>query len=693
MPLSFLVPGFLAGLALLAIPIVVHLTRRDRTPPLAFPSLMFLREVPHASVRRRRIRHWPLLFVRCLALALVVLAFARPFADGAEARLAPPGSGGREVVLLLDRSYSMSAAGRWERARGAARRIVSGLGEGDRATLVLFDAVPSLATAEGADRPELLVALDSARPSAGATRYTPALAYAAQILARSSRRTREAVLITDFQRVGWAPDEEARLPSGARLVPVDIGGTPPTNVSVTGIELRRDVASGRERVTAVARLASTAGGAERDVTATLEVNGRAVESRPVRLPAGGAGTVAFAPVALPDGPMRGSVRAGADDLPADNVFHFATERNAAVRILLVDGRDARPGSSLYLRRAFGAGGEPPFRVEMRRGGTLRAADLTDHTVVVLNDAPPTASAARVLVEHVRRGGGLIIALGEESTPAAWPAEAAPLLPATPGRVVDRSDDGGARLAAIERAHPVFEAFAAPRSGDLTAPRVLRYRTLAATDASPALARFDDGAPALVEHALGAGRVLLWATTLDSYWTDLALRPVFVPLVHRMATYASRHDPGRPWRTVGETVDLASDQASAEAPATPWVIETPSGRRERPGESGGRPALALTEQGFYTVRPAGAGSERSRQIAVNLEAAESDLARVEPAEVVSAVEGRTTPGASGAAGAEAVRLTAAERERQQGTWWYLLAGAMALLATEAALANRLSRVVR
>ena len=56
MPLSLLAPWFLGGLALLAVPVLVHLTRRDRERPTAFPSLMFLPEVRHESVRRRRIR-------------------------------------------------------------------------------------------------------------------------------------------------------------------------------------------------------------------------------------------------------------------------------------------------------------------------------------------------------------------------------------------------------------------------------------------------------------------------------------------------------------------------------------------------------------------------------------------------------------------------------------------------------------
>ena len=94
----------------------------------------------------------------------------------------------------------------------------------------------------------------------------------------------------------------------------------------------------------------------------------------------------------------------------------------------------------------------------------------------------------------------------------------------------------ARLGALEYGHPIFEPFRAPRSGDFSSARAstaiarrCRHRT------RRSLARFDDGAPALVERRVGNGRVLMWTSTLDLQWNDLPLKSVFLPFVHRMAT--------------------------------------------------------------------------------------------------------------------------------------------------------------
>src|SRR5688572_28084497 len=135
--MGWLAPAFLAGLLAVAVPVVIHMINRERRETVAFPSLMFLRKVPYRSVRRQKLRHLLLLALRCLAIAIVVSAFARPFLSD---RVAPPptASDGREVVVLLDRSYSMAHGGRWARALAAARTIAGQMRPVDRMSLVTF---------------------------------------------------------------------------------------------------------------------------------------------------------------------------------------------------------------------------------------------------------------------------------------------------------------------------------------------------------------------------------------------------------------------------------------------------------------------------------------------------------------------------------------------------------------------------
>ena len=157
--MGFVAPLVLLGLGALAIPVLLHLIQREKKRVVEFPSLMFLRRIPYQSVRRRRIRHWALLLMRLAALALIVAAFARPFFRR-QTLAAATQNGAREVVVLVDASYSMGYGDRWARAQAAARGAINALASGDRGSLVLFSTSAELAVRSTADRGRLLAALD-----------------------------------------------------------------------------------------------------------------------------------------------------------------------------------------------------------------------------------------------------------------------------------------------------------------------------------------------------------------------------------------------------------------------------------------------------------------------------------------------------------------------------------------------------
>src|SRR5262249_15219699 len=148
--MGFLAPFFLAGFAAIAVPVLIHLINRERKEVIAFPSLMFLQKIPYKSVRRQKLRHLLLLALRCLAIFIVVSAFARPsFQRNTQPTLAAGGA--REVVVLLDRSYSMGYADRWTRAQDDVRRVAASLSPADRATIVTFAHDPRVITEPTAD--------------------------------------------------------------------------------------------------------------------------------------------------------------------------------------------------------------------------------------------------------------------------------------------------------------------------------------------------------------------------------------------------------------------------------------------------------------------------------------------------------------------------------------------------------------
>jgi hypothetical protein len=677
--MSFLAPLFFIGLAAIAVPIFVHLIQRERKHVTKFPSLMFVRRIPYQSVRRRKIRHWFLLLMRIGAIALIVAAFARPFfREGAAAAAAATG-GDREIVIMLDQSASMGYGDNWDRAKNAARDAIRSLRTGDRATLVLFGRNAEENMRATSDIGRLEAALDAATVTSGGTRYGFALKLAESILSRSTLPQREAILISDFQRVGWTGAEDVRFGEGVKLTPVSVAATDPANLSVPSVSFGRASFSGQERITVNAGVSNKGASAASNVPVALELDGRPVETVSANAGPNAAASVSFAQFTLGEPAVSGTVRAGNDPLAADNAFYFVLTPSTSVSVLIVDSGD-QSGSSFYLTRALAVGNTPAFKVEVVPAARVSATTLEGKTVVILNDAMvPPGAAGGVLKRYVERGGGLLVVFGGRSS---WPTSEADVLPGKMGPAIEAQESRGATLV-LDYSHPVFEIFRAPRSGDFSSVRVLRHRVLESGPEDRILARYDDGSVAAAEKRIGTGRVVAWSTTFDDSWSDLPKRPVYLPLVHQLVKYLARYEQPSSWSTVGQVVDLSVLLKSR----ADRIVMTPSGERVR-FSSSDPGLLELNEQGIYEVRT-GSGTGRPDRIAVNLDPAESDLAPLDPQELVAAVTGHAAQAATDASQAP-VQMSPVEAEKRQGLWWYLIVAGLALLAAEMVVSNVLSR---
>ncbi len=641
--MAFLTPLFLAGLAAIAIPVLIHLIQRERRRVIEFPSLMFVRKIPYQSVRRRRIRHWGLLLLRALAIALIVAAFARPFLRQSAVAAAAM-SGAREIVILLDQSASMGYGDHWDKAKDAARTAVRGLGADDRATLVLFNKNAEENMRATADRTRLEGAINAAKVGSDSTRFGPALKLAASILSRSTLKKRDAVIISDFQKTGWSGSEDVRFPEGMTVSAVSVASPDTSNLSVPSVSFARASFSGQERITVTAGLSNKGDAALKDVPVTLTIDGHDIQTEPATIGPHASGSVQFTQFTLVGPNVRGSVHAGSDALPADNTFNFVLTPSAPVSVAIVDNGD-RGDASLFLSKALSIGTTPTFQVDSTTAMRLTPAALDKRAVVILNDTPfPPAAGGGVLKRFVERGGGLLIVVGDHTT---WPQSEADLLPGRLGATVDRMSGRSGSLGYLDYSHPVFEVFKAPRSGDFSAGHVFRYRALQTDPTDRVLARYDDGAVAAAERKIGAGRVIVLTTTLDDSWTDLGVKPIFLPLVHQLVRYLAHYEPATSWVTVGQVLDMSARATDK----SPRIVVTPTGERltVSAGGQGNAGLLELNEQGIYEIRSTGAASGRPESIAVNLDPAESDLSAARSARAGRVGHGTRDAG-RGAAGA-------------------------------------------
>ena len=658
---SLLTPAFLAGLLALAIPILVHLRMRERRTAQPFPSLMFIRRIPHKSYRQRTLQNLLLLAARTLAVVLLCLAFARPFFP-VKAVAASASAGPVARVVALDVSASMQYASVFARAQGEARKAIEEVRATDAVGVLLFSDAAQGLSPPSTDHAKALAAVAAANPGVRSTKFAPALRLAGDWLGALKADRREIVLITDGQTRGLTGVSEVSLPPGTSVSVRTVAAQDPENSAVADVSVEQVRESDRSFAVVSARLIHQ-GPADRVVNAALEVAGRIIEQRDVAVPANGAVGVTFTKAPLPEGESKARVLLKPDALGMDDVFHFVLGASGGVRVLLVDG-------SPYVGRTLDIGNQPAF--DILRRPSFAASDLAGRSLVILGEGGGSAlgsAASQALGEFVRRGGGLIL-----TAPVT-----AGFLPMTWGESVSRLADRGASIGFVDLDHPALFPFKQARGSDFSRARFLQYRQVKARDREKdgdlrVMARFDDGREALVEAALGAGRVIAFTSPLDGVTSDLPVQPLFLPLMHELARYAAAFKEIPLANRVGAAASLTSPQiGSAIRPID--RVTAPSGRRIQVARDA--QGLELDETGFYEVVR---NSEATSFLAANVDSAESDLGVLDQGELQAALR---PAGAS----AESAPATAPTDAAARQSWWRVVLIALGLvMLTELVLGN-------
>jgi hypothetical protein len=637
--LGLLAPlNLLAALAV-AVPVAIHLLQRRREATIDFPAVRFLLLAQRRSSRRVRVRRLLLLLVRVLVVLLFALLLARPVlqAPGAAFREGEPGF----TAVILDTSLSMTALAadgrtRFEAARDLARGIASRAGGRER--LALIEAAPrpggSAAAPQWLDGGEFRRAVEAAAAQPAVADPSRSFAEAYRLLREVGTAQRRILVISDLARGGWDRVSLSALPALDTSIPVRLlrlGGDGAHNrAGVRSISARGESRIAGESRVVRAEIANA--GPEKVLPVELWLDGRLASSRLETLAPGTSAAVEFTLRPPAAGAQRVEVRLPSDRYPADDRRFLGIEVSPPVSVLIVDGE---PGASLVQSETFflqealrheRLAATVPIRVTVE-GPEAPAAPIAPGTAVVVlaNVRSPDEKAGLLLGDFVSRGGTLLVFWGGACDADAWGRAFQGLLPAPVAGTELTPPERPWRIGELDYAAAPLAVFRPPANGTFsTASFTLRARLGRPTPAARVLARFEDGAPWLLEHQIGRGRVVFAASTADLGGNDLPTRPVYVPLVQRLVLWlaGSLEEAADAELVAGQPLELAGGPGLA---GTRVGVELPDGsRREaeyRAASAGSRAVFGETGQvGFYRWSRPG----RDGLAAVNVPAEESDL---------------------------------------------------------------------
>ena len=672
------------GAAAISIPIIIHLMSRFRRQPEAWGAMRFLIEAYRKQRKRLQLEKLLLLLVRCMVVMLAGLALAGPVLSGCSKNgLTLTGSGGRIVYIVIDDALSSQTreAGttRLAEHQAEALRVIDEMSADDRAVVVRMAKPARLVLDKPtSDREALRKAVESIKPRFSRGVLLEALSQVNQSMDAEGLRDGEAVVVllsdfpqsADYFEKALPPELEGFGKRASLVTALPPEGT--SNVQVVSLLPRRwmlvaeptgaTVVGGRAELlrygaidqVRTAELVITIGPAEGEALVSTK--------RTVTWPVGERqqGVNFDLPVPLPVDEVRGSSRelvvtaqlvpdaaaAGVDVLSADDRAFAVVRLRGRLQVALVDdAADVNPNAGEFepgqwVRAALtpsGPSGSGSFELSPMLPTSVNAESLEPYdAAMVLRPDEVTPRGWASLHAFADAGGLVWVFAPAIESKANWAGAMTRAfdVPWTIGEeLVSKQDEQGAvqsvDVDATTAAPDVLQFLAADWREKLGWVSVRRWLPLEAPqedrwielDAQQLPTQVQAKPTLMAYRSVGRGSLVFNAVPLDTRFTNLPVRALFVPLMHDTLRGVLGNAMGQPpvvagdkpaldasWRGIGELTQVG---ASEEADAASVMVSSEGDTTEL--------STAVEAPGVYRGSIAGS----PRLLAVNVDAAAGD----------------------------------------------------------------------
>lgn len=738
--MNFLNVALLGGIAAFSIPLIIHLLNRSRFKTLDWGAMHLLDSVVASNSRRIRLEQLLLLLIRCAIPALLAFCLARPVLTQWRSL---PGDAPASTVILLDNSYSMDALGksgtRISEAIDDTRQIVNSVGKGSDTSVILTGGVPAaLFETPVFDTKAITDQLAFLETGRGATSLQQTLEIGSSVIAGMASSRRNLVLISDFQvadvdALTPAQIDQFRQQIAAQAVPPQVtliqrSGERTNNIAIENVELSTTALGVGQQFKVRVRIKNFGTLDVPEARLQFLVDDQVVGLTEIAVAADATAQALFVHKFEAAGShvLKFDIDAG-DELKTDNRFLAVVDVIDSIEVLMIDGAPSR--EPMRSETDFLSVALTPFSM-----GRMQLADLVETRIVGVDEVDDEALGwARVVImanvskvdeerlrnlnDFVQRGGGLIVFAGNQVNVdwynrTFYKQHGLYPLPIQGTGGGDGKDDTGARIVAQYFDHPALQIFNSGNSSsnELAQADIAQWYVLG--NANPAsenriqavsnksqseteridpatsvLLRLDSGDPLLVEKPIGKGFVIACATTADADWTNLPLRPVFLPLVQQLVTSIATRGVPASNLAAGETLVALFDSSATD---TTQVLSLPGNRQKsvRPVVEADRSVIryaATAQPGLYTLTQPDASP---RHFALETDREESNLAVIDEQRLQKLADDL---GADVVVDGQAYVALDADRRHGREVWRWALFGLLGLLFVELFFQQRFSRV--
>ena len=643
--MAMMTPFFLAGLALLAVPWLIHRIRRPERETIRFSSLMFVPNIPKKVIERRKIQDVLLMLLRMFALALLALIFSRPYFTEQEGAVVVAENAQTRHLILIDVSASMSTT-QLQEAKRIAKQIIGDIPQSEEVGVTLFHSTPQMLTPIGPKDGSALASLGTIIGTHHETNYPVALVEAEDQLLSDHQKPPPMIvhMISDFRRNG-IPE----LAGGWRLSGLIsfksylVSPSDQDNFSITDVGVRQ---VGETQMVA-GKIKNWSLKDHARVAVRLFLDNKMIEEKYLAVNAGNASRVEFQ--LAQSGNFSGWLEIDRDGADIDNQRYFVWRPPRKPKVLLVT--DIHPQTQ-YPASQF-------VEMALVRDWSLKKSTFPSLLADMDGFKPDLLlissldglrdESGEFLLEWAGNGGKVLLTLGQ--VPPDAPLNKALLQPlgltSEGPRYEQFLEQRYAMLTDINFNHPAFLSFSNAQFNDFSPIHFYNFHGLTITGEGPGtLARFHGEAslPAMVEVGIGKGRVLVWAFSPQLEWTNLPKHIKFVPLLSETVKYLN----GREKEAVNHLVGNVYDPSRWDGAQAVQLADGSQQDHIQP--------FPLTSPGLISLNIKGRWQVTD---AVNINPLEQDPSSISPEELAL----KLTSGSNENNGLQATATAAASRDKK------------------------------
>lgn len=512
--MGFLNAVYITGIFLVIVPVILHLWRRRTENIINFPAVKYLIRAQQRFKKNIVFSDIFLMLLRGILLIFLTIAMSQPYAGSpflqSEKHL-------ENTAILIDTSMSMCADGFIKKAKSIASEIKNSYPK--RILIVTFNDLINTFSKSGRDNK----IIDELKCTYNGTDIYNSLREIADILGEGEKLI---YLITDMTENGWTPERIATLieERHINLIIADVrDDLNPKNYFVRDFRTE-EIPEGTKihiKVDSTSEL-------DEEISVSLNLD----DSTKLQTFTHPGKDVEFT---LQSGSYeRGFIELSGDELKEDNRYFFFLNKKKRPKILIVDGEpDIRPfrGESYFLLRAISALKEKfPSEVTVITPSALMDFPVFNYNIFFLLNVPQLQKKiVDRIMDEVKKGVGLCLTSGNNTDSNWFNISLADKI-----RIISKGLQEGEFHAGQTQFNMFFKI---SKWDEKLFQDIFFKKRILFIPEELEIARttlsFSDGAPAVIESTSGDGVIIIFASTLDTEWTNLPLSGVFVPFLHEI----------------------------------------------------------------------------------------------------------------------------------------------------------------